>query len=260
MFEDGKVRGLQLGGGIPAICVPLTAAKREELLREAEAAKKSGADLVEWRADMYQELSLESLGEVLLQLRGVLGQMPLLFTLRTKEEGGSSFSCSRERYEEICLGAAKTGLVDLMDVEALRLKEAAQGLVQSISALGVAAIASSHDFAGTREDEVLQNRLDLLAGSGAPIVKMAVMPKAPEDVTRFMEVIKAFQQERKSKVIAMSMGELGQASRIQGERFGSCLTFGTVGAASAPGQIPVGELKKALLAVHRELTGDAHGV
>ena len=39
-------------------------------------------------------------------------------------------------------------------------------------------------------------------------------------------------------VITMSMGPLGAVSRISGELFGSALTFGTAGTASAPGQLP----------------------
>ncbi len=33
----------------------------------------------------------------------------------------------------------------------------------------------------------------------------------------------------------MAMGSIGSISRIAGENFGSSITFGTVGAASAPG-------------------------
>ena len=41
----------------------------------------------------------------------------------------------------------------------------------------------------------------------------------------------------------MAMGDLGKVTRISGEVFGSCLTFGTVGDASAPGQIESTNLK-----------------
>ena len=47
-------------------------------------------------------------------------------------------------------------------------------------------------------------------------------------------------------VVTMSMSKLGAVSRITGEVFGSALTFGTVGEASAPGQIPVKQLTEYL--------------
>jgi 3-dehydroquinate dehydratase-1 len=46
--------------------------------------------------------------------------------------------------------------------------------------------------------------------------------------------------------IALSMGSLGMVSRISGILTGSCLTFGTAGEASAPGQPDAKRLKAAL--------------
>jgi 3-dehydroquinate dehydratase-1 len=58
-------------------------------------------------------------------------------------------------------------------------------------------------------------------------------------------------EERTEKpVITMSMGSVGALSRVCGEMSGSALTFGTVGAASAPGQIPVGKQKALMSSLH----------
>lgn len=46
--------------------------------------------------------------------------------------------------------------------------------------------------------------------------------------------------------ITISMGKLGAVSRICGETFGSCITFGAGTDASAPGQIPATQLRKIL--------------
>jgi 3-dehydroquinate dehydratase-1 len=48
----------------------------------------------------------------------------------------------------------------------------------------------------------------------------------------------------------MAMGPLGVVSRLAGEVFGSVLTFGTVGAASAPGQVDAARLRDALDLLH----------
>ena len=50
----------------------------------------------------------------------------------------------------------------------------------------------------------------------------------------------------------MSMTATGVVSRLAGGTFGSCATFGTVGKASAPGQIPAAQLRAALAIVHPE--------
>jgi len=55
-------------------------------------------------------------------------------------------------------------------------------------------------------------------------------------------------------VITMSMGGQGLVSRLSGELFGSCLTFGALGQASAPGQIDARELKQILGVMHQALS------
>ena len=44
------------------------------------------------------------------------------------------------------------------------------------------------------------------------------------------------EQHADRPIITMSMASNGMISRLSGEVFGSCLTFGAVGKASAPGQ------------------------
>ena len=59
-------------------------------------------------------------------------------------------------------------------------------------------------------------------------------------------------QQATRPLITMSMTATGVVSRLAGGTFGSCATFGTVGKASAPGQIPVAQLRAALAIVHAE--------
>ena len=51
----------------------------------------------------------------------------------------------------------------------------------------------------------------------------------------------------------MSMSPLGLMSRICGETFGSCVTFGSVLKPSAPGQIQASKLKEVLQIIHEGL-------
>lgn len=67
---------------------------------------------------------------------------------------------------------------------------------------------------------------------------------------RLMETARTMREEMNQPLIAISMGGYGFASRIAGECFGSDVTFGAVGNTSAPGQLPVSELRKLLMAVH----------
>ncbi|MFZ0446775.1 MAG: type I 3-dehydroquinate dehydratase, partial [Bacillus sp. (in: firmicutes)] len=54
-------------------------------------------------------------------------------------------------------------------------------------------------------------------------------------------------------LITMSMGGTGVISRLAGEVFGSAFTFGAGKEASAPGQVPVAELRKILKILHKNM-------
>ena len=253
MGKEIQVRGIVLGKGIPAICVPLVAADKKELAKQARAAKQSGTDMVEWRVDSFEDKSPTSILTGLMEMAEILEPIPIIFTLRTAEEGGSTFQTNWKEYGEINQVASHSGMVDLVDIEALHYGRRSKKLIEQIQAEGVKAIASHHDFAGTPPVEQLVQDLEALRDTGADIIKLAVMPKRPEDVENLMKAVYDFRQEAETPVIAMAMGDLGRDTRILGEKYGSCLTFGVVEHSSAPGQLAVDELKEALRKVHSSM-------
>lgn len=86
---------------------------------------------------------------------------------------------------------------------------------------------------------------------GADLPKIAVMPISSEDVLKLLEATNSMKQKYSTRpIIAISMGHLGVISRLSGELFGSCMTFGSAKDASAPGQIEVKELKNILDLLH----------
>lgn len=253
MTKPIQIKQVVIGEGVPKICVPLTGDTQEKLCREAEAAKQADADLVEWRADFYEAvLQKEKVQEMAEVLAGILGGIPLLFTIRTKEEGGNLKLSARE-YESAVMEAAQSGCVDLVDVEVLNDRKAKRGLVEKLHAAGVKIIGSSHDFDKTDDRETLLERFREIDASGADILKMAVMPEEFDDVAAIMQVTDEMRGHHTDKpLISMAMGSLGSISRISGENFGSSVTFATVGAASAPGQFPIAELRMMMQALHRK--------
>ena len=87
------IRGLALGEGRPKICIPIVGKTKEEILKEAEKVRELPADIVEWRGDWYEDIfSGERLTDMLTALRGALGELPLLFTFRSIQEGGENLS------------------------------------------------------------------------------------------------------------------------------------------------------------------------
>ena len=122
------------------------------------------------------------------------------------------------------------------------IREAVQALQQHVQVIG-----SYHDFQGTPQEMQITKRLLAMHDNGADIPKMAVMPQRKEDVLTLMcATLQAKRQIPDTPVIAMSMGALGAVSRVAGANFGSAVTFGCYGETSAPGQIPLEELRVAL--------------
>ena len=89
---------------------------------------------------------------------------------------------------------------------------------------------------------------------GADIPKIAVMPQCKKDVHTLLEATREMAEEHAARpIITMSMASTGLISRLCGEVFGSALTFGAVGKASAPGQNGAEKLHQALQIVHDAL-------
>lgn len=246
------VRNLTIGAGMPKICVPIVGSSREDILEQAAAIKNSPADLVEWRVDCLSGISTLSLLTVLTflsELRRTLGDLPLLFTFRTAKEGGEKELSPRD-YEELCKSALSSGLIDLLDVELSQGEEMVSRLLHIAHGKGVPVILSCHDFEKTPSGEDLVATLKTMEKWGGDVAKVAVMPQSGEDVQTLMDACRTYTETAGIPAIAISMGELGRPTRICAEQFGSAVTFGVVGAASAPGQVDAFALEKALKESH----------
>ena len=149
MTKPIQVKNIMIGEGIPKICVPLTGKEKERILEEGKAAADAGADLARWGADFFEGLSdQEETEEVLNALSDILGQIPLIFTIRTKKEGGK-IQISTESYVNLLLGAAKTEKADFIDVEIFGDEEEKVKLIRSLHQEKALVIGSSHDFQNT---------------------------------------------------------------------------------------------------------------
>lgn len=250
------VRGVTLGEGAPKVVVPLTGRTRTELLARARDAVALPAaerpDIVEWRADHFVDvgdvLAVRAVGA---ELAAALEGLPLLFTFRTAREGGARVIGDLE-YAALNRAAAVSGAADLVDVELAT--PGAAGLVAELRAAGVVVVASSHDFEATPPAAEIVDRLRRMRGIGADVLKVAVMPRSPADVLVLLQATWTASQELDRPVVTMAMGPDGLVSRIAGEIFGSTATFATLGAASAPGQAPLADVRACLALVHATRT------
>ncbi len=247
-----EIRDIRLGEGIPKICVPLVAKTKDEFLNSAEALEKIKLDLVEVRIDHFEDVeNIQEVKSLLKDLRDILKNIPILFTFRSLKEGGEK-EVSVEYYKTLNIEIAKTGFVDLVDTELFTGDEVVKEIVDEVHKEGVKIVMSNHDFNKTLEREEIVRRLCRMQELNADLPKIAVMPKSAGDVLKLLcatnDMVTKYAE---TPIITMSMGGLGVISRIAGETFGSALTFGAAGKASAPGQVDVDSLVSVLDILHK---------
>ena len=179
-----KVRNLELGNGIPAICIPNVGKTKEDILSLTRTYLGMHMDLMEWRMDWYEDVEdIAKVSELVKELRDVMGDTPLLCTFRTDKEGGVH-PMSTEKYAELNKAVAATGNADIIDVEIFTGDDIVREMIDAIHASGAKVIASNHDFDKTPAKSDLIYRLRKMQDMGADIPKMAVMPQTKKDVLR----------------------------------------------------------------------------
>lgn len=251
-----ELEHLTIGKGRPKVCVPLCAGTKEELLSELEKANQSPADLYEWRMDYLAAFKERPFSEAQKELAEALGVIkgnikdsrPLLCTFRSKREGGEA-GLSSDEYEKLLCFLAEDSFVRLLDVEILFFDhdmERMKRLIAGLHEKDCFVVASSHDFQKTPDNACMWDRMQRMEDCGADAAKLAVMPQCEEDVLRLLTVTREAKQQLAIPVITMSMGKMGMLSRLSGTLTGSCLTFGSAGRTSAPGQFDAGMLQKIL--------------
>lgn len=248
------IKKLAIGEGKTKICVPICGKTKEAIFEEAEKILKLPADLVEWRGDWYDDIYNEDcLKEVLIGLRRILGDKPILFTFRSIQEGGQR-PITPEAYLKMADIVCSTGNVDALDVELFMDAQVNPLIIEKAHECGVVVIASNHDFYKTPEKDELTRRMILMDEMGADILKIAVMPKTKSDVLELLTATEEMERLYSDKpIITMSMGAMGLISRLSGGFFGSALTFGAGEKASAPGQIPAKDLAMILNTIHEHM-------
>ena len=237
------LRQTVLGSGRPKLAVPVTGRTAKAILSQAADAIAAKPDLVEWRIDFFDDvqdaLALQRVGA---QLRDVLGDVALLTAFRTKQEGGE-LALPDEDYFQICATVINGNFTDALDLERYHDEGRIEALVTQAHAKQVAIVMSNHDFDQTPTEAELIRRLGDMADLKADVLKVAVMPQSVDDVLTLLAATHHANQALAQPIITMSMGDLGKVTRMAGELVGSVVSFATVGAASAPGQIALTHLK-----------------
>lgn len=242
-----KVKEMVLGSGMPKVCVSIMEAHHEAIMKKAWGLMACGVDCIEWRADAFKLLkSPEAIKTTLFELRAVLGATPLIFTLRTAAEGGLA-TMTEDDYASILKSVTALQMVDLIDLEMTMPQAIKEEILSHAKACRCLVIGSKHDFLKTDALEVLLKDLADMEAFGVDVIKLACTAQTKQDVLNLLLATQIhYDKPGTAPLITMSMGQIGQISRVLGAFCGSALTFGAFGDSSAPGQMDLMTLKKAL--------------
>lgn len=233
-----------IGGADVLICVPIVEEEECELEQTSKSIALLEPDVVEWRADYFIDVcNPKKVMEALRALRGIIGDIPLIFTLRSSLEGGFKKVEDHIRFD-IIRQAILSGEIDAVDIELASSNSDIERIKKAAEVYDIPLILSYHNYAETPSVELLLDKIREEVSKGADIAKIAVMPQKEEDVLNLLSAtLKARKEMPDTPLITVSMGELGTISRIAGGVFGSDLTFGAWEKTSAPGQISIDQLR-----------------
>lgn len=246
-----QARNGLLGGEKPMVCIPLVGKDHDGIVSEAKNVPSIAPDIIELRIDAWdfvedQAASLAMIKEV----RAIVDETPIILTCRGDWEGGFK-KVSDEAKFGVYEAAVKEALVDFIDVELIYGEDKIKKVLELLDGTKTSLIVSFHDFKKTPSRDELVSILKQQIAAGAHVAKLAAMPQKEEDV---LNVLSATLEVRRQfpciPIITMSMGPTGAVTRLVGGLFGSDLTFAVGSQSSAPGQIPVAELRQCFNVIH----------
>ena len=208
------------------ICLTLSGNTLESCLEEIEA-NRSYIDSAELRLDYLTPEEQKNAASF-----PSMAGLPVILTLRRKEDGGKCTLSERER--RALLLSALDGDYAYVDIEEDVKKNDVEDKARE---KGVKIIRSFHDFSGIPDD--IYSRLYRLAERG-DIAKAAVTPHTTQDLLTLFRIAEELKDVPK---IIIGMGDWGIPIRILYKKAGSLLTFACSGEAVAPGQVSAKDLK-----------------
>jgi 3-dehydroquinate dehydratase-1 len=250
------LRGTKLGAGTPVICSPLVGRTHERLLAEAAAVAAKKPDVIEWRVDYFGAIGdAAAVRDAGRGLRAAIGGLPLIFTKRSQKEGGEAGPLDDEGVVRLYDAVAQDGQVDLIDFEMSNDPTHVKRVRESTRAHGARLILSYHNFGYTPGRERLVERFLEAERLGADVAKVATMPRDRMDVLALLAATAEADGKARIPLISMAMGPLGAVTRMIGGLFGSSLSFAIGEGSSAPGQMPIADLKDVFAIVGRARGG-----
>lgn len=255
------VRNVEIGKGIPKIIAPICDKEEDEILHTARKFSIIPVDfdildidIVEWRVDWYEYYDdYEKIEAILEELRKILKSIPIIFTIKRSASHGEA-EISEEKYVSIYKEVCATKLVDFIDIEDSIGKENMKDIIEVAKDMGTHIITTNHNLKHTPSKAECIATAQELENMGSDIIKIITKPSSKLDVVELLETTIIISEHIVNvPICTISIGEKGGLSRLCGEFFGSCMTYGVDKKKSAPGQPNIEDLSNLLKLIHKNV-------
>ena len=203
--------------------MPRTLEKAQQLDR----SRYDGADVIEWRADFLDKNEILTVAPAVFEK---FAGREILFTLRTRGEGGQ-IDLTSEEYLAIIQDIQSIYHPDYIDFEFYSHREVFEQMLEFSNL-----VLSYHNFQETPE-----NMMEILS----ELTSVSVMAHNEQEVLDLMNYTRGFKTlNPEQDYVTISMGKVGKISRLTADLTGSSWSFASVGEESAPGQIPLENMRR----------------
>lgn len=219
----------------PDICLSLNCSSFEELKSEIHMYRDY-CQLVEWcvdKTDGSDRYSKKEFVEKLKEIKRICRGKKLVVDYKGNEEIGN-------RIQRWAMGH-----VDIIDLDADNSE--VQKMVKEARRKRTKTLISHHIFEGMPDKNEIAAQFVKMEKTGGDILKIACFAEKEIDTYNILEAASAYTQLKNHKpIVAIAMGEEGQASRICAGDFGSVISYSCGSIPTAPGQFNAKDLDRYL--------------
>ena len=192
-----------------------------EEAQQLDSSRYEDADVIEWRADFLEKSE-------------ILTVAPAVF----EKFAGREIELTNEEYVGILKDIQSIYHPDYIDFEYYSHREVFEEMLEFSNL-----VLSYHNFQETPEN--MMEILSELTSFSPKLVKVSVMAHNEQDVLDLMNYTRGFKTlNPEQEYVTISMGKVGKISRLTADLTGSSWSYARVGDESAPGQIPLENMRR----------------
>lgn len=227
----------------PKICIPVAAGGFGQIRKQSGLIAARAPDFIEFRADYLINPRVFNILRAIDIIKEDNKTTPVIFTLRSKKEGGFCALAKNKRVK-IINGVLDAGSCAVCDIEA-SLGSDVLKLAERAKENGVSTIISYHNFKTCPSEKAIVKIWKKALAARPDYIKIAVTAKNYACLNILSGALRKTARGAPG-LILIAMGSAGVITRVAG----SAITFAPVSGKTAPGQLPYDKLKSMLTRIY----------